>query len=182
MNDSKISVRYSKALFELALEKNVLDKVLDDIKLLYELSRMPEIKEMLESPVVPPTTKKEVLCGLLDGKVEDITLSFVDLVIKNGRETYFPAIARRFLYTFKNYRGITESTITTAVKLDDKVVKEIKDFIAKKFNTTVDLKEKVDKDIIGGFILRVDDNYIDASVKNKLKIIEKELNGANASL
>lgn len=178
MNDSKISVRYSKALFELALERNILDKVLEDIKLLYELCQMPEIKEMLESPVIPPTTKKEVLGGLLNGKVDELTLSFVDLIIKNGRETFIPAIARRFLYIFKNYKGITESSITTAVKLDEKVVKEVEEFIAKKFNTTVDLKQNVDKDIIGGFILRIDDNYIDASVKNKLKIIEKELNGA----
>jgi F-type H+-transporting ATPase subunit delta len=59
--------------------------------------------------------------------------------------------------------------------VDDSVLKQISAFVSDIFKTRVELKELVDKDIIGGFILRIEDNYIDASVRNKLRKIEKEL-------
>ena len=178
MNDSKISVRYSRALFQLALEKKLLDEVFEDMKFIAELCTHNEMKNLLESPIVVPSKKREIFNGILGDKVQEITLSLINLVIKNGREYYLPAIARRFLREIKDYKGITETSITTAVKLDDNVVKQVEEFIAKTFSTKVELEQNIDKDIIGGFILRVDDSYVDASVKSKLRIIEKELKEA----
>ena len=68
--------------------------------------------------------------------------------------------------------------LTTAVKIDDKVKKQITDLISDVFKTKVELKENVDPEIVGGFILQVDDNYIDASIRNKLRKIKKELIGS----
>jgi len=181
MNDSKISVRYSRALFQLALEKNSLDAVYADMELISELCRIPEMKELLESPIVVPSKKMRIFGAVLGDKIQKITLSLIELVIKNGREANLSAISRRFLSETKVYKGITESTITTAVKLDEKMVKEVEAFISNTFKTKVDLKQNIDKDIIGGFILRVDDAYVDASVKSKLRVIKKELKEATYS-
>ena len=175
MNDSKISVRYSRALFQLSLERKLLDEVFDDMKFIGELCKHDQMKELLVSPIVVPSKKREIFNGILGNNVQEITLSLINLVIKNGRESYLPAITRRFLHEIKEYKGITESTITTAVKLEDNVVKQVVDFIAKTYNTKVELKENIDENIIGGFILRVDDSFVDASVRSKLRIIEKEL-------
>ncbi len=73
------------------------------------------------------------------------------------------------------YNDITESVLTTAVKVDPDIKKQISDLIANLFKTKVDLKENIDDSIIGGFILKVEDNYIDASVRNKLRKIRNEL-------
>lgn len=181
MNDSKISVRYARALFQLALEKNLLDEVFQDMKFLGEVCSLPEMKDLLESPIVVPSKKVQVFQGILDNKVQEITKSLIDLVVKNGREAFLPAIIRRFLHEIKTHKGVTESTITTAVKLDDKVVKQVESFISDTFKTKVDLKQNIDKEIIGGFILRVEDAYVDASVKSKLRAIEKELKETNLS-
>jgi len=182
MNDSKISVRYSRALFQLALEKKLLDEVFEDMKFISELCTHDEMKNLLESPIVVPSKKREIFNGILGKKVQDITLSLINLVIKNGREYYLPAISRRFIREIKDYKGITETSITTAVKLEDNVVKQVEEFIAKTFSTKVELKQNIDEDIIGGFILRVDDSYVDASVKSKLRIIEKELKEATLTI
>jgi len=181
MNLSKISVRYSRAVFNSAVEKKLLDKVYQDMIFISELCTLPEMKEVLESPIIVPSKKKDILHKVAEKYVEEITLSFLDLVVKNGREIFLPAIARQFIHVTKGYYGITESVLTTAVKVDDKIKKEITDLIAKIFKTKVDLKEVINKDIIGGFILRVEDNYIDASIRNKLRKIEKELKGYNLS-
>jgi len=178
MNDSKISVRYSKALFETALEKNILDKVNQDMILISEIFKNPETREFLQNPVIAPSKKSDILHKAFGGSVENITLSLIDLAVRNGRESFIPAIARVFIHETLKYKGITESVLTTSVKVDSNVKKQITEMIAEVFNTKVELEEVIDPDIIGGFILRIDDNYIDASIKNKLRKISKELKGS----
>jgi F-type H+-transporting ATPase subunit delta len=175
MNDSKISVRYCRAIFQSALENKILDKVNQDMIFISEICKMPEMKEFLQSPIIVPSKKEAIFHNILGDNVEHITLSLIDLIVQNGRETFIPAIVRNFIYETKKYKGITESVLTTAVRVDDKVKKQITDLISEVFKTKVELKENIDPEIVGGFILQVDDNYIDASIKNKLRKIKKEL-------
>ena len=134
MNDSKISVRYSRALFQSALEKKILDKVNQDMIFISEICKIPEAKEFLTSPIIVPSKKTAIFHKMLEGNVEKITLSLIDLVVKNGRESYLPAIARVFIHETMKYKGITESVLTTAVKVDAKVKKQITDLISEVFS------------------------------------------------
>jgi F-type H+-transporting ATPase subunit delta len=153
MNESKISVRYSRALFESAVEKNILDKVNVDMIFISEICRIPEMKELLQSPVIVPSKKTDILKKMLGGNVEKITFSLLELVVRNGREIYIPAIARVFIHETMKFKGITKSILTTAVKVDPKVKKQITDMIAEIFKTKVEFEENIDTDIIGGFII-----------------------------
>jgi F-type H+-transporting ATPase subunit delta len=175
MNDSKISVRYSRALFQLATEKNILDKVTGDMIFISEICKLEEIKEVLDSPIIVPSKKTSIFHSILEKNTEKITLSLVDLLIKNGRERQLPLVTRVFRDESLKFNGITETCLTTAVPVNDKTRKEISEMIASIFKTKVLLKENIDKEIIGGFILKVNDNFIDASVRNKLRKIRKEL-------
>ena len=143
-----------------------------------EICKLPETKEFLQSPIIVPSKKEAVFHKILGDNVEKITLSLIDLIVKNGRESFIPAIASVFIHETKKYRGITESVLTTAVKVDDKVKSQITELISDVFKTKVELKENIDPEIVGGFILQIDDNYIDASIKNKLRKIRKELIGS----
>jgi F-type H+-transporting ATPase subunit delta len=182
MNDSKISVRYSRALFQSALEKKVLDDVANDMAYISELFAIPEVSELLKSPVIVPSKKNSILTALLGENVNKLTLSLIGLVVKNGRESFLPSIARVFIHETKKYKGITVSELTTAVNVSEKIKVQISEMISDIFGTKVELKEIIDPDIIGGFILKVDDNYIDASVRNKLRKIEKELKSSIQSI
>jgi len=175
MNESRISVRYAKALFLSALEKDILDRVNQDMIQVKEISSLPDVKTILANPVIRPSRKTTILHGLFEKDLHQLTMGLINLTVKNGRERYIPSIARVFIHETKNYKGITESTLTTAVKVDPEIKKQVSALIEKLFRTKVDLKENIDDSIIGGFILRVDDNYIDASVRTKLRKIRAEL-------
>lgn len=175
MNDSKISVRYSRALFRSALEKKILDRVYQDMNYVGQMCAVPEVRDLLVSPVIVPSKKREVLHEIFGKELCSLTYSLIDLVLKNGRESYLPSIARVFMTDTLKHKGITETVLTTAVKVDDRVKNQVSELIASAFNTKVELKEIIDKDIIGGFVLRIDDKFIDASIRNKLRRIEKEL-------
>jgi F-type H+-transporting ATPase subunit delta len=182
MNDSKISVRYSRALFESALEKKILDKVYNDMIFISEICSLPEMQEFLYSPIIVPSKKIDILHRLLEKNIEKLTLSFIDLVVKNDREAFLSAMARVFKHETKKYKGITESVLTTAVKVDAGVRKKVSTLIEEVFKTKVDLTEVVDKNLIGGFVLRIEFDLIDASVKSKLRKIEKELKGSSLTV
>lgn len=181
MNNSKISVRYARALFNSAVEKNLLDNVYHDMIFFSELCKVAEMKEVLSSPIIQPSKKMDILHKVAGDSIQKISLSLLDMAVQNGRENHLPAIAREFIRETREYRGITESVLTTAVKIDENTRKQIAGFIEGIFKTKVDLKEVIDKEIIGGFVLKIEDSYIDASVKNKLRKIEKELKGKTLS-
>jgi len=175
MNESRISVRYARALFQSALERNELDRINSDMIVVKDTCNIPEVKEIIDNPVIMPSKKINLLHSLFGKELHELTLSLVDLVVRNGREQFLPAIARMFNQETKRHKGITESVLTTAVPVDTRVSKQVEDIIADMFKTKVDLKTNVDESIIGGFVLRVEDNFIDASVKNKLRKIKREL-------
>ena len=174
MNQSKISVRYSRALFESALEQKLIEKVYQDMIYISEVCRLPEVKEVLTSPIIVPSRKGKILHKIFGSDLQKLTLSLIDLTVKNGRESSIPAIARVFIYETMKYNGIRETVLTTAVEAGPAVKKQVTDIVTDLFKTKIDLKENIDPDIIGGFILKIGDNYFDASIRNKLRKIKKE--------
>jgi F-type H+-transporting ATPase subunit delta len=175
MNESRISVRYSRAIFESALEKKILDDIDRDMKIILEVCRIPEFQEFLASPVILPSNKIKILHSIFVNNLNELSLSLLDLIVKNGREKFLAAVARVFIHETMEYKGITECLLTSAVKVDQKIIGQVTKLISEVFKTKVALRENIDESIIGGFILRVSDNYIDASVKNKLRKIKKGL-------
>lgn len=181
MNESKISVRYSKALFQSAREKNLLDKVYSDMDYISGLCRIDLIKEVLDSPVIFPSKKRLVFHGILEKKAESITIALIDLLIRNGRESYLPAVARVFMDETLKFKGITPVILTTAQPVNEEIRSKISALVADVFKTKTELNEQVEPEIIGGFILKVNDNYIDASVRSKLRKVKKSLSGKTAA-
>ncbi len=174
MNDSKIPVRYSKALFEFSLEKGKLDRIYDDMISIKHLFSLKEVREVMDNPVISGSKRREVLGAVLGNTIDPVTGKFLDLVFAEGREKYLRAMAMDFIQATRKHRGIREVTITTTVPVNDDIRRKIEDMIGKTMNSKVELIEKNDPDIIGGFILQVDDTYVDASVKNRLNRFKKE--------
>jgi F-type H+-transporting ATPase subunit delta len=137
MNDSKISIRYSRALFETAREKNIVEKINSDMVFMLELSKTPEMKEFLENPVIAPSKKTSIFHKMLEGNVNETTLSLIDLLVKNGREVFLPGIARAFIHETYINKGITEAVLTTAIPVDPSVKKQVSDLVEKAFATKV---------------------------------------------
>ena len=171
MNQSKISVRYAKAFFEFAKEKGILENVIADVKLLIKsLGEIPELAEVFQNPIVKPSGKKAFVSSLLKGKVSEETIDFLNLEIENGREMYTQDILRNMLTIYRKEQGMTSAT-----PLSKEQEKSVADLVKKTRNTEVELQTKVDPSLMGGFILRVEDQQYDASVSSRLKQIKKEL-------
>ncbi len=176
MNESKISVRYAKALLESALDKKNLDAVYQDMIQLYQVCRqVSEFELILNNPVVRQSKKKEMIRLVFSGKVTDLTLSFVEMIVQNRREMYIQDITRRFLDDYKRHKKITTVILTTVISLDQQLKERIIQLVRNSYHTTVELEEKQNEQLIGGFIIRIDDKMMDASVAKQLRNMRKKL-------
>ncbi len=176
MNESKISVRYAKALFLLAKEQKIENEIRENVESLIDLlNTTPELKDLLEIPTIKPSDKLKIINKSFKDAFHPIILSFLELVVKNKREFYLSWILLVFLDLFKEEKRIKTVVLTTAKPASKRIKKIIKDYIAKEFDFNIELSEKVNDKLIGGFILRIEDQQINASVAHHLNKIQKEL-------
>jgi F-type H+-transporting ATPase subunit delta len=176
MNESKITVRYAKALFALAKEANSFEAMKKDMELLYRcIQEITELQFVIQSPVIKVSEKIRLFEVSFRDTFSQLTFSFINLVLERRREEYLMGISRHFLTLLKTEQGIQSAELVTASPLDETLRKSILQYITRKFNTKVELQETVDDKLIGGFILRVGDRQLDASITSKLKRIQNEL-------
>ena len=176
MNESLITVRYAKAFYELASEKNILQNVRRDMEFILSLAaEVEDFRFLLSSPLIKGTEKNKIFSVLFNGQVDSITMSLLALLIENKREAYLEGICRYFLRHYKKEQGIMEAAITTAFPLSKDITKKINDFVARHFSARIELSEQVNPSIIGGFVLRVEDQQINASISSQLNRIKREL-------
>ena len=179
MNESKISVRYAKALFEIAVEQNKLEKIKQDVELLYEVCLLPDFDEFLNSPIITVSNKQAIFSGIFKGKIEQQVLDTLLIMCKNRRESYLKLKTMDFLNLFRKYLGITKAELITATTVSKEVLTNIETMLKQMLLTKIEFNQNINPDIIGGFILRIDDQQIDASVKTQLKEFKKQLTKSN---
>jgi F-type H+-transporting ATPase subunit delta len=176
MNEGLVTKRYVKALYQLAEEEGIREKVMADIEaLLACIQESPEFSVFLDNPLLKPSEKSRVINALFLKIFQKTTVSFLNLLIHNRREKHLRSICLHFIQFYKSLFHIKEGTLTTAVALTPKHKEEVFGFITKKFKMKLDLNENIDPSIIGGFILRVEDQQIDASIQTQLKRIRRQL-------
>ncbi|HYW96256.1 MAG TPA: ATP synthase F1 subunit delta [Bacteroidales bacterium] len=175
MNDSKISVRYAKALFQTALEDDLTEEVMKDLTLLVGSLKTPDFKEILESPVVKTSQKKNLITTVFQPSVNELTYNFLMLLLEKKRESYIEGIIRNFSRTYREKKGIRKAEITIASTIMDSTRKEFLSILEKTFAARIELEEIINPSIIGGFVLKVEDEQYDASVLTGLAKMRKQL-------
>ena len=171
----RVANRYAKALLEYALQQNVLEAVFADMTLIDKtIKSHKDLERMLISPIVKTTVKKNVLSKIFT-MVTPETQRLFELLIHNGRLPILGVVAEKFVVQYNIDKNQKTAVVTTATPLDESTRKEMlqKVMILTK-NNNVTLENKVDKNIIGGFILRVGDVQYNASVAHKLNRLKQE--------
>jgi F-type H+-transporting ATPase subunit delta len=181
MNESKITVRYAKALFSLAKEQNSLTAMKQDMELLYQcIGEIPELQYVIQSPVIKVSEKLRLFQETFKTSFSPLTLSFINLIVQGRREEHLRDISRYALHLLKIENGIQLAELVTATPLSEALRSSIVQFIEKKFHTRIEITESVDEKLIGGFILRVGDQQIDASISSKLAQIKQSLTSSHS--
>lgn len=177
MLTSKVAKRYAQGLLDFAAETGQTDAVFSEMKDVVKI--MEESKDLNRFFQIPfiDYKKKTQAASEIFKNFSPVSQNFIKLVIRQGRETHLKDIALECINKVEDIRGVQRIVLTTATQLSQKSVDDIvksTDLVNK--DKAFDLKTIVNPDIVGGYILRVGDQQVDASVKTKLNNLRKEFN------
>jgi len=173
---SRATIRYAKALFELARDENKLEQIQADLNTLQEaLYRSPDLQQVLESPIIPKGDKADLLNQLFRDRVSELTMRFLQLLVEKNRESLLGFIIQRFGELLDDYQGILRGKLISAYAFTPEQRKALKTRLDKITGKNVLLEEEIDPQLLGGFVVRIKDTIIDVSLKNQLLKLRERL-------
>lgn len=173
---SKLIHRYSGALYEASAESKKVKKVADDCGGLIDLiEKSKELQLLFRSPIIDKLKKGKILKELFKGRINDLTLNLLLLLVRNGREEYTAEVLAGYLDLLDEKEGIIKPVFTSAVEMTDKDRTKIKKDIDKLSGKNAKPVFKIDTGLIGGFTIRMKDSIIDGSVIRQLGLMKQSL-------
>jgi F-type H+-transporting ATPase subunit delta len=171
----EIAVVYARSLFEAALEEDKLDVVREQLgEFADALAADRQLQVFFFSPYFSTEEKKDGLHRAVEG-AEPIFLNFLELLLENHRMPAMFRIRRGYDHLWESHNRLLPVAVTSAVELDEQTVRGIGDRIAEQTGRTVDLSSTVEPDILGGIVVRVGNQVLDASIRNRLETLRKQV-------
>ena len=154
----------------------MLDEVFADMQLFTAVAEQNRIFAiMLKNPIINHDKKRNILRALFEKRMNKLTLLAFDLIAKKNRENILEAVAKEFQIQYNILMGLQVAEISTTIELDEKLRKRFNDLVQEISGKKADLREEIDEDLVGGFVLKVGDYRLDQSVRTQLQHIKKEL-------
>jgi ATP synthase F1 delta subunit len=171
----EIAQVYARSLFEVAEEADKIDDVREQLgEIADALDGDRDLQVFFFSPYFSTQEKSEGLDKAVTG-AEPIVLNFLKLLIEKHRMPALFRIRRVYESLWEDYNKLLPVQITSAVELDKNVVKQIGDRISEQTGRKVDLSATVEPDILGGIVVRVGNQVLDASIRRRLEILRKQI-------
>ncbi|MGN0279029.1 MAG: ATP synthase F1 subunit delta [Lachnospiraceae bacterium] len=172
-----ISKTYGDALFELAVEEDKIDVLLEEIEQLQNiLAQNEDFGKLMNHPKIIKEEKIQVAENVFKGRISQELLGFLTIIISKDRYKDIDEILAYFIAEVKKYKGIGVATVTTAVPLREDQCRKIEQ---KLLETTeyksMEMHYKQDASLIGGMVIRIGDRVVDSSISTKLNELQKEL-------
>ena len=172
MQGTRASLRYAKALFETAKSRAVVNDVYKDLELLKSiLNEKTEFFNIIHNPTIKRNTKETLFSKIFKNRVHDLTMEFLLLLLKKGREAILTEVIHHYAELDMEDKGVLLAEVISAKPISENIKKDIKNKISA--NRNVQLSEKIDKSILGGLIINIGDSQYDASVRKKINNVKR---------
>lgn len=176
MKATRAAGRYGTSLLQFALEQNQLEAAKADAEtILNAIKNSKDLRSLLVSPIVKPTMKADLLKQIFEGKISEISQRFIALVVSQGREGVLEQIYTSFMSGYRQHNNVMLAHFTTATEASEASVNELISKLEAASGKTVQVRTSVDKDLIGGFIVEMENYRMDASIASGIRKMKREL-------
>jgi F-type H+-transporting ATPase subunit delta len=177
MKETRLAIRYARALYELAAEQNLEDKVRIDMETVSEVcTSNREFRRMLVNPVINSPKKESIIKEVFTNHLEKLSISFLLLIAKKRREVFIHEIALSYVELYKENKGIMTAIVETASGMDADAKNKIIKLLENSTKSKIELVEKINAKLIGGFKLIFDNRQYDSSILSEIQKLKKEFN------
>ncbi len=175
MEDYRINTNYAKALFLVAAETNQLDAVNDDMRLVYSVcNENRTLNVVFANPVIREGKKVAILQDLFASRVSKVTMLFLSFVVRKRRAVNLRGISNAFIELYRKDRNIMLTELVTASEPDSAILDTVSKVIGEYAHKEIELHNKVDQSILGGFSIAFDNNMYDARLSTQIAKLHKE--------
>jgi F-type H+-transporting ATPase subunit delta len=176
---ASLAGRYASALFDLAREQRQIESVGRSIDALNQaLADSKDFSELVASPLVSREEAGKAFAGLAPSlKLDPITANFLGVLAKNGRKNELRSVIRAFRRLAAEHRGETTAEVVTARPLNDDQLAQLKQQLRTRAGREVNIDATVDPEILGGIVVRLGSQMIDASIRTKLNRLAQAMKG-----
>ena len=171
MLTNKLAIKYAQAIYEIASEKAMLDKVEKQLKLVEAtIAGHADLATLMYHPIVPAPAKKETINRVFAGDLDEFVKNFLLLLIDKRREPALPGIISEYIRLANEARNIAEAEVFTA-----KVLSAVPAKLSQVTGKNIVLKTSIDQELLGGLVVKIGDKLIDGSVARQLKALKAAL-------
>lgn len=175
----EVAYKYARALVRTASDKDKLEAVEGQLKALKEImEKAPEFQSMLASPTMDKDKKKEITGKVFADKGEEELLSFISLLIDKDRQDRLTDIVNLAIELAGRERNIIRAYVYTVEKLGGDEEALLAEKLSKVLNKKVVIENRIDRDLLGGAVVKVGDLLLDGSIKGKLDVLKDMMNSA----
>lgn len=177
MDNGRISVRYARALFQIAQEQGCEEAIYNGLTRFVHnyLLAIAQFNEVLTDPIVAREEKVKLVEMAIGEPLHDTLKQFIAFVSDQKREDKMFLIAMKFMEMYRTKHNILSTNVTTATELPEATYDKIKAFIKQTFDADAEIDVKIDPSLIGGFILDIENTRMDASVAGQLNALKNKL-------
>lgn len=173
MRNTLLIRRYAKAFLEFAIKNDMAEQGLADLEMLTDtLKQNRQLRNILSQPFISKDKKESIIKRIFEDKLSANTLKFIMLMLDKNRTNIIPLVVEAYRDMYYEYKNIAMVTITTAVKIDEDTQNRLLYCVKDKINGTVQIVNKVDQEIIGGFVVNYLDYQYDESIRTKLRNLQ----------
>jgi F-type H+-transporting ATPase subunit delta len=171
----EIAQVYARSLFEVASDQDKVDDIREQLgQFVDAMEEDRDLQVFFFSPYFSTKEKEDALDRAISG-ADETFVNFLKLLIENHRMPVIFRVRRGYEALWEEANKLLPVSVTSAVELDKETVKELGDRIAEQTGRKVDLSARVDPDILGGIVVRVGDSILDASVRNRLDQLRRNV-------
>lgn len=177
LKDKKVSARYAKALFDGALEANQLDEVKADLSTLVQVTKdLPSLRGFFANPAIPQSEKEAFVKEQLASKVNKLTGNLLTIMVENSRMAILAQLTAQYTTLVNQHQHIALAEVITAVEMDGALLENLQRTLESRFGfSRVELQNRVEPGILGGAIVKIQDQIIDGSFSGRLETLKKQL-------
>ena len=176
--DKIAALRYGKAIFDLSLEKNQADEYSLAAKFILDvLKSNPDFSLVLSNPSILQDEKVEFTKKLFDGHIPEDFMGLISLLIRRGRQNTLEYTLHHFDTLYMEYKKRAHALLYVAKEIDEDYVARIKQIVQEKIGKSVEIEIIAQPELMAGFRVEVDGFVLDASAKNQLQGLKKQLLG-----
>ncbi len=169
---------YAQALMSVAQTHNITEEIGENVRsLLSLLQESAELKDLLANPLVKLEVKKAVVNQIVGDRIHPYTVNFLKLLVDRRRILFLEGICQQYLAILRKLNQTVLAEVTSAVELNEAQQQAVKERVKTIANANqVELELKLDSELIGGVIIKVGSQVIDASLRGQLRRIGMRLN------